>query len=88
MKEQYSWEHLLNADLNRTVNPSLGIGCFVPNSLMHYISAREAFLPGSEGKDEHTAVASMLLITYNMDSSRLFDNNSHRNTYQYFIRKE
>lgn len=92
MKEQYSrWEHLLNADLNRTVNLSLGIGCFVLEQFDDalYFSKRSFTWFREGARDEHTAVAQMLLllITYNMDSSRLFDT-QYRNTYQYFYKKK
>ncbi|MCX6318413.1 MAG: hypothetical protein NTW29_14070 [Bacteroidetes bacterium] len=92
MKTQFpQWEHLLNADLNRTVNISIGIGCFVLEQFedaLYYIKrAITYFRDGT--RDEHLAVAQilLLLITYSMNNQRLFDA-QYRNTYTYFYKRK
>lgn len=92
MKEQYmNWEPVLNADLNRTVNLSLGIGCFV---LEQYDDALYFVKRGitwfREGtRDEHNAQAHLLLlmICYSINSSRLFDS-EYRSAYSYFYKRK
>ncbi len=92
MKSKYSqWEPALNSDLNRTVNLSLGIGFFV---LEHYDDAlyfsKRAITYFKDGtREEHLAVAQilLLLITYNLNSSKLFDA-QYRTTYTYFYKRK
>lgn len=92
MKEKYKlWEPVLNADLNRTVNLSIGLACFV---LEHYDDAlfysKRAITYFKVGvREEHTAVAQilLLLITYNLNNSKLFDA-QYRNTYTFFYKRK
>ena len=92
MKNRYlSWEPLLNADLNRTVNLSLGIGFFVLeqyNDALYFTKrAIQWFRDGV--RDEHTPVAHilLLLISYSMNDSRLFDS-EYRSTHAYFSKRK
>lgn len=92
MKNRYlSWEPLLNADLNRTVNLSLGIGFFVLeqyNDALYFIKRGiQWFRDGV--RDEHTPVAHilLLLISYSMNNSRLFDS-QYRSTHAYFLKRK
>lgn len=92
MKGQYpSWEPLLNADLNRTVQFSLGIGSFVLEQYDDALYFTKRALTGfREGvRDEHTPLAHilLLLISYCMDNSRLFDA-TYRSTYAYFYKRK
>lgn len=92
MKSSYNkWEPVLNADLNRTVNLSLGIACFVLGQFDDALNfTKRAITWFREGtREEHTSVAQMLLllIAYNMNNSRLFDN-QYRSTYQYFYKRK
>lgn len=92
MKAKYEqWEPLLNSDMNRTVNLSLGIGCFVleqyDDALYFTKRAITYFRDGT--RDEQMAVAQvlLLLITYSLNSPRLFDA-QYRNTYTYFYKRK
>lgn len=92
MKGRYQqWEPLLNADLNRTVQFSLGIGFFVleqfDDALFFTKRAIHWFRKGV--RDEHTPLAHilLLLISYCMDNSRLFDA-TYRSTYSYFYKRK
>ena len=92
MKKQYqSWEPLLNADLNRTVNFSLGIGFFVLEQYEDalYFTKRAVNWFREGVRDEHTPLAHilLLLISYCMDNSRLFDS-TYRSTYAYFYKRK
>ncbi len=92
MKDQYmKWEPVLNADLNRTVNLSLGISCFV---LEQYDDALYFIKRGitwfREGaRDEHSAQAHLLLlmISFSINNSRLFDS-EYRSAYSYFYKRK
>ena len=92
MKTSYrQWEPVVNADLNRTVNLSLGIACFVLGQYDDALNfTKRAITWFREGtREEHTSVAQilLLLIAYNMNKSRLFDN-QYRSTYQYFYKRK
>ncbi len=92
MKEKYQqWEPLLNSDMNRTVNLSLGIASFV---LEQYIDALyytkrgiNFFKDGT--REEHSSVAQilLLLITYSLNNEKLFDA-QYRTTYTYFYKRK
>lgn len=92
MKDRYlHWEPLLNADLNRTACLSMGIGFFV---LEQYDDALYFVKKGitwfrNGARDEHAAIAHilLLLITYSMNNSRLFDS-EYRSTYAYFYKRK
>lgn len=92
MKTKYElWEPTLNSDLNRTVNLSLGIGCFV---LEYYDDAlyftKRAITYFKDGtREEHVAVAQilLLLITYIQNNQKLFDA-QYRTTYTYFYKRK
>ena len=92
MKSKYrQWEPALNADLNRTVNLSLGIACFVLeqyNDALYFTKRGIAYFKDGT-REEHSAVASilLLLITYSLDNSRLFDS-QYRATYTYFYKRK
>jgi hypothetical protein len=92
MKGLYElWEPLLNNDINRTVNLSLGIASFVLeqyNDALYY--TKRGLTNYKDGaREEHSAVAQLLLllITYNINNSRLFDA-QYRNTYTYFYKRK
>ncbi|MBK6937241.1 MAG: hypothetical protein IPH18_10485 [Chitinophagaceae bacterium] len=92
MKIAYQqWEPILNNDLNYTTNLSIAIGCFVLeqfNDAMYF--AKRAFTYFKTGtREELSAIAQLLLllIAYNMNSSRLFDA-QYRNTYSYFYKRK
>lgn len=92
MKSRYLlWEPLLNADLNRTVNLSLGIGCFVLEQYDDalYFTKRGITWFKDGVRAEHTSVAHilLLLISYCMNNSRLFDS-EYRSTYAYFYKQK
>lgn len=85
------WESLLNNDINRTVNLSLGIASFVLekyNDSYSYI--KNAIINYKDGaREEHIAVGQLLLllITYSMNNARLFDA-QYRSTYAYFYKRK
>jgi len=92
MKSKYrQWEPLINSDLNRTVNISLGIGCFAveqyDDALYFTKRAITYFKEGT--REEHGAVAQilLLLITYNLNNARLFDA-QQKTTYTYFYKRK
>jgi hypothetical protein len=92
MRAKYrQWEPLINTDLNRTVNLSLGIGCFVleqfDDALYFTKRAITYFKDGT--REEHGAVAQilLLLITYNLNNARLFDA-QQKTTYTYFYKRK
>lgn len=92
MKNRYlSWEPLLNADLNRTVNLSLGIGFFVLEQYNDalYFTKRGIQWFRDGVRDEHTPVARilLLLISYSMNDSSLFDS-EYRSTHAYFLKRK
>ncbi len=92
MKSKYrQWEPALNADLNRTVNLSLGIACFVLeqyNDALYFTKRGITYFKDGT-REEQSAVASilLLLITYSLDNSRLFDS-QYRATYTYFYKRK
>jgi hypothetical protein len=85
------WEPELNSDMNRTANLSLGIGCFV---LENYSDALYFIKRGlnwyREGaREEHSAIGHILLLlaSYNLNNSRIFDA-QYRSTYSYFYKRK
>jgi len=92
MKTKYRhWEPLLNADLNRTLNFSLGIACFVLedyNDALYFVKRGNTYFKDGT-REEHTAVAHilLLLITFSMDNDRLFET-EYRATYTYFYKRK
>jgi hypothetical protein len=82
---------VLNADLNRTTNLSLGIGSFVleqyDDALFYIKRGITYFKDGT--RDEHTAVANILLLltAYCINNPVLFDA-QYRATYQYFHKRK
>ncbi len=92
MKLKYrQWEPALNPDLNRTVNLSLGIACFVLeqyNDALYFTKRGITYFKDGT-REEHSAMANilLLLITYNLDNSRLFDA-QYRATYTYFYKRK
>jgi hypothetical protein len=92
MKTRYQqWESLLNNDINRTVNLSLGIASFVLelyDDALYFTKRAVAYFKDG-AREEHSAVAQvlLLLITYNINNSRLFDA-QYRNTYTYFYKRK
>ncbi len=92
MKDKYRlWEPLLNSDLNRTVNLSLGIACLVLEQYEDalYFTKRCTLYFKDGARKEQVAVAQilLLLITYNLNNSRLFDA-QQKNTYAYFYKRK
>lgn len=92
MKSRYrQWEPVLNTDLNRTINLSLGIGSFVLeeyDEALYYIKRGITYF--KEGvREEHEAVAQILLLLtcYCMDNPKLFDA-QYRTTYNYFYKRK
>lgn len=92
VKRQYiKWEAVLNADLNRTLTLSMGIGYFVleqyDDALYFTKRGIQQFREGA--RDEHVAIAHLLLllITYSMNNSRLFDS-EYRSAYSYFYKRK
>ncbi len=92
MKSRYQqWEPVLNADLNRTTNLSLGIGSFVLeqyDEALYYIKRGITYF--KEGvREEHEAVAQILLLLtcYCMNNPKLFDA-QYRATYNYFYKRK
>ncbi len=92
MKARYKlWEPVLNADLNRTLNLSLGIASFALEKYSDalYFTKRAIAYFRDGAREEHVSVANMLLllITYNLNNSRLFDA-QYRSTYGYFYKQK
>ena len=92
MKTKYrQWEPAMNSDLNRTVNLSLGIACFVLEQYDDalYFTKRGITYFKDGTREEHQAVAQilLLLITYNLSGSKLFDA-QYRTTYTYFYKRK
>lgn len=86
-----AWEPCLNADMNRTINLSFSIASFVLEQYDDALTcARRAIDYYKAGvREEHHSVAQLLLllITYCMNSSRLFDA-QYRSTYSYFYKRK
>lgn len=92
MKAKYrQWEPVLNSDLNRTANLSLGIGSLVLeqyDDALYYI--KRSIIWFKDGtREEHSAIAHILLLltTYNLNNSKLFDS-QYRSTYSYFYKQK
>lgn len=85
------WEPYLNADINRTLNLSYSIASFVLEQYDDSLTfARRAITYYKAGvREEHHSVAELLLllITYCMNNSRLFEA-QYRSTYHYFYKKK
>jgi hypothetical protein len=92
MKSRYrQWEPVLNADLNRTTNLSLGIGSFVMeqyDEALYYIKRSITYFKDGV-REEHEAVAQILLLltSYCMNNPKLFDA-QYRATYNYFYKRK
>lgn len=92
MRTKYRhWEPLLNADLNRTLNFSLGIACLVLeqyNDALYFVKRGNTYFKDGT-REEHSAVAHilLLLITFSMDNDRLFET-EYRATYTYFYKRK
>ncbi len=92
MKAKYQqWEPVLNSDMNRTVNLSLGIGSFVleryDDSLYFTKRAITFFKDGTREEQSSVAQMLLLLVTYNLNNQKLFDA-QYRNTYTYFYKRK
>jgi len=92
MKAKYKqWEPVLNADLNRTLNLSLGIASFVLEKYndAFYFTKRGLAYFRDGAREEHASVANLLLllITYSLNNARLFDA-QYRSTYFYFNKRQ
>lgn len=92
MKKQYpQWEPVLNADLNRTICFSLGIGFFVmeqyDEALFYFKRGIQWFRDGA--RDEYRSLGHLLLLmtAYCQNNSRMFDS-EYRSTYSYFYRRK
>jgi hypothetical protein len=92
MKSKYrQWEPLLNTDMNKTVNLSLGIASFALDQYgdaMYFTKrAIDYFKDGT--REEHSIVAQILLLltVYNMNNARLFDA-QYKNTYAFFYKRK
>jgi hypothetical protein len=92
MKTKYRlWEPALNSDLNRTVNLSLGIACFVLeqyNDALYFTKRAITYFKDGT-REEQVAVAQilLLLIAYNLNNSKLFDS-QYKGTYTYFYKRK
>ncbi len=92
MKAKYQqWEPLLNADMNRTVNLSLGIASFALeqyNDALYFTKrAITYFKDGTREEQLSVAQVLLLLITYCLNNSKLFDA-QYRTTYTYFYKRK
>jgi hypothetical protein len=92
MKTKYrQWEPVLNADLNRTVNFSLGIASFVLEQFDDalYFTKRGALYFKDGTREEQISVGQvlLLLIAYSLNNSRIFDA-QYRSTYTYFYKRK
>lgn len=92
MKLKYKlWEPSLNSDLNRSVNLSLAIACFVLEQYDDalYFARRVVTYFKDGTREEQLAVANvlLLLITFSLDNSRLFDA-QYKTTYTYFYKRK
>lgn len=86
-----NWERYLNNDLNRTVNISLGISCFVLEQYqdaLYYIKRAIAYFKDGT-REEQAAISNilLLLITYSLDNIKLFDA-QYKSTYTYFYKRK
>ncbi len=92
MKAKYSkWEPELNSELNMTVSVSLGISCFVLEQYADalFFTKRGITYFKKNTREESIAVAQilLLLISYNLNNSRLFDA-QQKTTYTYFYKRK
>jgi hypothetical protein len=92
MKKEYKdWEPLLNADLNRTVNLSLGIGCLVleqyDDALFFIKRGITLFRDGVRDEHDSTARLLLLVVSYCMNNSKLFDA-EYRAAYAFFYKRK
>ncbi len=92
MKSKYrQWEPAMNADLNRTVSISLGISSFVleqHNDALYFTKRGiTSFKDGTRDDQLAAGQILLLLITYNLDSSKLFDS-QYRATYTHFYKRK
>jgi hypothetical protein len=92
MKTKYRlWEPSLNSDLNRTVNISLGIASFVLeqyNDALYFTKRGITYFKDGT-REEHFAIGQilLLLITYNLNNSKLFDS-QYKATYTFFYKRK
>lgn len=91
MEQYLKWEPVLNADLNRTVTLSLGIACFVLEKFDDalYFTKRGINFFREGAREEHGALSHLLLlmISYSLNNSRLFDS-EYRSAYSYFHKRK
>lgn len=92
MKKKYTeWESLLNADMNRTVSLSLGIGYLVmeqfDDALYFLKRGITMFRDGVRDEQDATARLLLLLVSYSMNNSRLFDA-EYRSAYAFFYKRK
>lgn len=92
MKAKYEqWEPLLNSDMNQTVNLSLGIASFAMEQYDDalYFTKRGITYFKDGTREELSSVAQilLLLITYSLNNSRIFDA-QYRATYTYFYKRK
>lgn len=85
------WEPLLNADLNRTINFSLGIASFVLeqyDDALYFVKRGNTYFQDGT-REEHNAFAHilLLLISYSINNDRLFET-EYRATYTYFHKRQ
>jgi|CXWL01.1.fsa_nt_gi hypothetical protein len=91
MKAKYTrWEPLLSAELNRSVCFSLGIASFVLDSYtesLQFIKRGVTYFKDGTREEQYIfANLFLLLISYNMNNTKLFDA-QYKSTYTYFYRK-
>lgn len=83
------WEPVINDDLNTTIHGSLGIGCFVleqySEALTHLKKASRLLRVGTRQDLAATIYILLLLTTYSMNNSKLFDA-QYRETYAWFYK--
>lgn len=91
MKEEYTkWEPLLNAELNRTICFSLGIGSFVMDNYTESLQfIRRGITYFKDGREEQLVFAHLflLLIQYMIGNPKLFEA-QHKSTYAYLYKKK
>ncbi len=85
------WETSLNTELNRSINLSLGIAFFALEQYNEalYFTKRAITLYKDGTREEHLAVSQilLLLISYNLNNSVIFDA-QYRTTYVYFYKRK
>jgi hypothetical protein len=85
------WEPLLNADINRTACLSAGIAYFILDEYddaIYFVKRAVSYFKDGV-REEHFAVAQilLLLITYCLNNSRLFEA-QYKTTYTYFHKRQ